>query len=411
MQRRDFRLLWGGQFVSDFGRQLTFFAFPTIAILGLHARAETVTALTGSEYAVIPLFAMIAGVLIDRWRRRHTMILANVVRSCALATVPLAAAFHALTMTHLIIAAVVVSFASLFFDTAYQPFLATLVGRESYEEGNARMTLSAQVAFALGNALGGPIIHLLGAPVALVGNLATYCVGTFALLNIRKPEVRAAASERSFRREFREGCSIVARDPVLRTLALTTSVYYLGGTMVDCALPLYVYRGLHQTPLAFGVMLAIAACGVLAGGFVSQATRRFGVYAVLVGAPLCIAGGDAFCAAGVLPIVAIVAGRMLVAAAAPAYEMTVQTIATARVSDAYLARMNAALRTMTNVMIPLGCFICGGLWTRNGSVAVILIGSSVILASAGALAMLLRPGTSKMCSLSTTTPSALRSAA
>ena len=86
LQRRDFRLLWGGQFVSDFGRQLTIFAFPTIAILGLHARAEVVTALTGSEYAVIPLFAMVAGVLIDRWRRRHTMILANAVRLTTLAS-------------------------------------------------------------------------------------------------------------------------------------------------------------------------------------------------------------------------------------------------------------------------------------------------------------------------------------
>ncbi len=74
LQQRNFRLLWGGQFVSDLGRQLTIFAFPTIAILGLHARAETVTALTGSEYAVTPLFAMLAGLLIDRWRRRHTII-------------------------------------------------------------------------------------------------------------------------------------------------------------------------------------------------------------------------------------------------------------------------------------------------------------------------------------------------
>ncbi len=404
LQRRDFRLLWGGQFVSDFGRQLTIFAFPTIAILGLHARAEVVTALTGSEYAVIPLFAMIAGVLIDRWRRRHTMILANLVRLTALASVPLAAAFHSLTMMHLILAAVTISLAGLFFDTAYQPFLASLVGRESYAEGNARMTLSWQVAVALGNALGGPVIHLLGAPLALVGNLATYCVGTFALLKIRKAEARSVKSDRSFRREFREGCAIVAGDPVLRSVALASSVLYLGGTIVDCALPLYVYRSLHQTPLAFGVMLAIAACGVIAGGFVSRATQRFGAYTVLIAAPLCIASGDALCAIGVLPLVAIVVGRTLVAAAMPAYDMTVQAIATARVDDPYLARMNAALRTMTNVSIPIGCFICGLLWTRNGAVTVILVGSVVIFLSAGALAMLLRPSSRK-------TRSALQSAA
>ncbi len=411
LQRRDFRLLWVGQFVSDFGRQLTIFAFPTIAILGLHARAEVVTALTGSEYAVIPLFAMVAGVLIDRWRRRHTMILANAVRLTTLASVPLAAMFHALTMLHLIVAAVIISLAGLFFDTAYQPFLASLVGRECYAEGNARMTLSWQVAVALGNALGGPVIHLLGAPLALVGNLVTYCLGTLALLKIRKPEPRGTASARSFRREFREGCAIVARDPVLRALALATSVLYLGGTIVDCALPLYVYRSLHQTPFAFGVMLAIAACGVIAGGFVSRATQRFGAYTVLIAAPLCVASGDALCSIGVLPIVAIVLGRTLVAAAAPAYDMTIQSIATARVDDPYLARMNAALRTMTNVTIPLGCFICGELWTNAGATAVILIGSLVIFSSAGALAMLLRPGTRKMCSLSTMMPSGLQSAA
>lgn len=411
LQRRDFRLLWGGQFVSDFGRQLTIFAFPTIAILGLHARAEMVSALTGSEYAVIPLFAMVAGVLIDRWRRRHTMILANLVRLTALASVPLAGAFHALTMVHLIAAAVVISFAGLFFDTAYQPFLASLVGRESYAEGNARMTLSWQVAVALGNALGGPVIHLLGAPLALVGNLLTYCVGTCALVKIRKPEVRVAPSERSFRREFREGCSIVTRDPVLRSLALTTSVFYLGGTIVDCALPLYVYRTLHQTPLAFGIMLALAAAGCIFGGFVSRVTRRFGAYALLVAAPLCVASGDALCALTILPLVAIVIGRTLVVAAAPAYDMTVQTIATERVDDAYLARMNAALRTMTNASIPLGCFVSGLLWTSTGGTAVILIGSTVILSSAGALALLLRAGTNTVCSLSMTTRSALRSAA
>ena len=386
LQRSDFRLLWGGQFVSDFGRQLTVFAFPTIAILGLHARAEVVTALTGSEYAVIPLFAMVAGVLIDRWRRRHTMILANLVRFTALASVPLAGYFHALTMVHLILAAVVISLAGLFFDTAYQPFLASLVGRESYAEGNARMTLSWQVAVALGNALGGPVIHVFGAPLALVGNLLTYCVGTFALVKIRKAETRATKCERSFRREFREGCAIVAGDPVLRTVALAASVLYLGGTIVDCALPLYVYRSLHETPLAFGVMLALAACGVIAGGFVSRATRRFGPYTVLGAAPLCIASGDAMCAIGLLPIVAIVVGRTLVAAAAPAFDMTVQAIATARVDDPYLARMNAALRTMTNVSIPIGCFICGVLWNRAGAVAVILTGSLVILSSAVLLA-------------------------
>ncbi|HET9030728.1 MAG TPA: MFS transporter [Candidatus Aquilonibacter sp.] len=411
LQRRDFRLLWGGQFVSDFGRQLTIFAFPTIAILGLHARPESVTAVTGSEYAVIPLFAMIAGVLVDRWCRRRTMILANLVRLAALASVPASAALGRLTMPQLLLCATVVSLAGLFFDTAYQPFLATLVGRESYAEGNARMTLSAQVAAALGNAFGGPLINVLGAPLALVANLGTYIAGTAALITIRKPAVRLAPGERSFRREFREGYTLVASDPLLRTLAVSTAILYLGGTLVDCVLPLYVYRSLHQTPLAFGLMLAVAACGVLAGGFVNRATRRFGAFALLIVSALCVALGDALCLIGIAPLVAIVVGRTVVAASAPAYEMTVQSLATARVDDRYLARMNATLRTLTNVAIPIGCFAAGTLATHVGFVTVMALGSTTIFVSAIVLAATARRGTRQMCSPSTTTISALPSAA
>ena len=360
---------------------------------------------------MIPFFAMVAGVLIDRWSRRHTMILANIVRFIALASVPAAAALGRLTIIHLLISATVVSLAGLFFDTAYQPFLASLVGREEYAEGNARMTLSAQVAAALGNAFGGPLIHLLGAPLALIGNLCTYGVGTLALLHIRQPEIQPVARERSFRREFREGCAVVTGDPLLRTLAIATSILYLGGTLVDCALPLYVYRSLHQTPLAFGIMLAIAACGVVAGGYVSRLTRRFGPFVLLLAAPACIAAGDAICSIAIVPLAAIVVGRMLVSAAAPAYEMTVQTIATSRVHDRLLARMNAALRTMTNITIPIGCFAAGALATRIGVVAVMIAGSVTIASSILVLALAARAGTRSMCSPSTTTISALPSAA
>lgn len=411
LQQRDFRLLWGGQFVSDFGRQLTIFAFPTIAILGLHARAESVTALTGSEFGVIPLFAMVAGVLIDRWRRRHTMIAANAVRLLALASVPAAALFHALTMAQLVAVATIVSLAGLFFDTAYQPFLTTLVGRQSYEAGNARMTLSAQLAVALGNAIAGPVIAVLGAPLALCGNVVTYALGTAALLRIRAAEQPLRGTSRSFRREFREGAALVTADPHLRSLALTTALFYLGGTLVDSMLPLYAYRTLHLTPLAFGAALAAASTGVVLAPRLLRATRVAGVGAIVSVAALATAAGDLLCVLAFAPLAGLVLGRAIVAMSAPAYEMTVQTAATARVADRFLARMNAALRTLTNVAIPVGCFASGLLGARFGFVPVMIAGCAILACSPLALYALRRKGRTHMCSCSMTTTSALPSAA
>lgn len=413
MQLRDFRMLLSGQFVSDYGRQLSIFALPTIAILSLHASALTVTAINGLEWAVIPLFAMVAGVLIDRWKRRRTMIAANVVRTLALATIPVAVFFHALTVPQLFATALVVSLASLFFDTAYQPFLAFLVGRQAYAEGNARMTMGYCIASALGNGSGGPIVQALGAPLAVLTNILTYVSGTVALLSIRKPEVRIEPShERSFRREFREGARIVWGDPLLRRLAFTSATFYFGGALVDAVLPLYVYRSLHQTPLFFGVILAVASCGLFGGALASRLAKRIGALPLLPFAIVVVAIGHAISTAAILPVAAILIGRTLIACAAPTYDVMVQTLATERAHDHQLGRMNAAMRTITNAPIPLGCTLGGFLSGLVGFHGAMLFGASACLLSLGVFFILqAQTGRNESCLPSTTAISAIQSAA
>lgn len=375
-------MLMGGQFVSDYGRQLSIFALPTIAIISLHASAITVTAISGLECAVIPLLAMVAGVLVDRWKRRRTMVAANAVRFTALASIPVAAWFHALTVPQLFLTAFIVSLASLLFDTAYQPFLAFLVGREAYAEGNARMTMSYCVASALGNGSGGPIVQALGAPLAVIANLTTYVTGTIALLHIRKPEMRAQPqADRSFRREFREGAAIVWRDSFLRNLAFTSGTLYFGGAIVDAVLPLYVYRSLHQTPLFLGIVFALASSGLFGGVIVRRLAKQHGALTMLPYIIAAVALGHAACTLAALPVVAILIGRTIVACAAPAYDVLVQTMATERAADHQLGRMNAALRTITNAPIPIGCTLGGVLSGIVGFQGAMLTGAAACLVS------------------------------
>ncbi len=413
LQRRDFRMLLGGQFVSDYGRQLSIFALPTIAILSLHASAITVTAINGVEWAVIPLLAMVAGVLIDRWKRRRTMVIANLVRLLALSSIPVAALLHVLTIPQLFCTAFIVSLASLFFDTAYQPFLAFLVGREAYAEGNARMTMSFCIASALGNGSGGPIVQMLGAPLAIVANLMTYLTGTMALLSIRQPEMRTEAdSERSFRREFREGAAIVWGDPFLRGLAFTSGTFYFGGALVDAVLPLYVYRSLHQTPLFFGVILALASAGIFGSAMATKLAQKRGALTLVPFAIAAVALGHAICTLAVLPILAILAGRTLIACAAPTYDVMVQTIATERTADTQLGRMNAAMRTITNAPIPVACTLGGVLSGVVGFHGAMLFGALACAGSLGVFfALRAQTGRNSTCLSSTTQTYAMRSAA
>ncbi len=91
-----FRCLWAGQTPSAVGSAVSVLAIPSIAIVALHASPIAVGTLEAVEFAAFPLLGLVAGVWIDRWPRRTTMLVADFVRGFALASIPLAALVHAL---------------------------------------------------------------------------------------------------------------------------------------------------------------------------------------------------------------------------------------------------------------------------------------------------------------------------
>src|SRR5579864_2966945 len=87
-RHRDFRLLWGGETISELGSQVSILAIPLVAVRTLHATAFEIGALTASSTAAFLLVGLPAGVWVDRLRRRRVMIVADVGRVLALASIP-----------------------------------------------------------------------------------------------------------------------------------------------------------------------------------------------------------------------------------------------------------------------------------------------------------------------------------
>ena len=187
--------------------------------------------------------------------------------------------------------------------------------------------------------------------------------------------------KRSFGRDFSESAAIVLRDPLLRKLAFTSATLYFGGALVDAVLPLYVYRVLHQTPLFFGVILAIASCGIFGSAVATHIARTRGLLTLVPFAIVAVAAGYGLCTVAAFPILAILVGRTIIACASPTYEVMVQTIATARTADYQLGRMNAATRTITFAPIPIGCALGGILSGVIGFQGAMLFGAVACLAA------------------------------
>ena len=117
-RHRDFDLLWAGQTVSRVGTEVSTLAIPLIAIQLLDATTFEVGVLTAVEFLPFLLVGLPAGAWVDRVRKRHVLLLADLGRLLALGSIPIASAIASVTLPHLFVVAFVTGVLTVFFDVA-----------------------------------------------------------------------------------------------------------------------------------------------------------------------------------------------------------------------------------------------------------------------------------------------------
>jgi len=283
----DFLKLWAGQSVSLFGSLLTQFALPLLAALMLGAGAGQMALLAAAEVAPGLLLGFVAGVWVDRLRRRPLLIAADIGRALALASIPVAAVLGALRIEQLYVVAVLVSVCTVFFDVAYPSFLPTLLRREELVEGNSKLAASESLAEVSGWSIAGVLVQVAGAPLAILVDAATFVVSAVSLLTIRTKEaalvVEHPTERRSMAREVAHGLQFVAADPVRRALASAGAVDTLFGNALGALITLYLVRDLRLEPVVIGVVYAVGGVSAFAGAFLAPwLARRLSVGRMLL---------------------------------------------------------------------------------------------------------------------------------
>ena len=110
----DFMKLWAGQSISELGSRITRDGVPYTAVIVLNAPASQMGLLTAVGAASVLLFGLLAGVWVDRFRRRPIMIVADLARAVILASIPIAAYTHRLSMAQLYVVIALAGFCTVF---------------------------------------------------------------------------------------------------------------------------------------------------------------------------------------------------------------------------------------------------------------------------------------------------------
>src|ERR1700759_3220053 len=174
----DFLKLWTGQSISELGSQVSQLAIPWVAAVELHASPIAFSVLATLEFLPFILFALPAGVWVDRLRRRQILIVGDAARAILMALIPILWATGVLQMWHLLVLQFVIGVFTVFFDVAYQSYLPALIEREHLVDGNSKIQLTASIASVSGPPLAAGLMAVIGAANAILADCVSFVVST-----------------------------------------------------------------------------------------------------------------------------------------------------------------------------------------------------------------------------------------
>ena len=253
--------------MSALGSGLTLIAAPLY--VAAHTRSPLiVSATTGVAWLPWLLFALPGGVLVDRVDRRRLMIAIDWVRAAAmgiLATALLAGQAGIALLDGVLF---VINAGEVVFRSASQAMTPAVVPRAGLERANGWLVggttlMQGMIAGPLGG-----FLFVLAACVPFFVNAGTYAASAVLISLVAGTyRTRSAADggPRRVRAELAEGFRWLARQRLLRTMAVLIGLLNLTLTAATAVLVLLARERLHLGAVGYGALFTCEAAGALLG--------------------------------------------------------------------------------------------------------------------------------------------------
>ncbi|MBF0533059.1 MAG: MFS transporter [Candidatus Omnitrophica bacterium] len=292
LEHRNFQRLWWAQLISQFGDRIT-----QLALVGLIAERQPGSAMEMAKlmaFTILPVFLIqpFAGVLVDRWDRRTTLFICDIVRGFLILSIPfIFIRWHNLIPVYLIVFTVF-SF-SRFYVPAKMSILPDIVDKESLLMANSLVSTTGMIAFVLGCALGGFLVDKFGAKMGFVIDAGTFYISAVILffmalpmkLRINKAQLIRSGRElvgqirQSVWTEAREGIIYLFRQKEIRFVIDMLFVLLAAAGSVYVVIIVFIQQSFHSITRDLGVLAVALGGGLFLGAVLyGKWGRRFGPY-------------------------------------------------------------------------------------------------------------------------------------
>ncbi|WP_326824066.1 MFS transporter [Streptosporangium sp. NBC_01756] len=382
-RQRNFALLFGADAISQAGTQISVLALPLVAVITLKASELDTGLLFAAQTAAFLLVGLPAGVWVDRMRRRRILVSADLVRGALLASVPIAWWLGVLTLPQLYVVALGMGLATVFFDIAYQSYLPSLIDKDRLMDGNAKLEIVRSTAGVAGPGLGGGLVQLISAPIAVLVDAVSFIGSALFLWRIDTTEnVPDRAARQGLLKEIGEGLRYVAGHRILRMIAASTAIANLTNGMLAAVEMIFLTRVVGLSPGVIGLLFTVGSLGALLGAIlVGRVSRLIGSARIIWLSPLLTAPfmflvplTAAGWRTGLYPVAMFVQtiGVVLYNVGQVSFRQSVTP-------ENMLGRMNATMRFVVWGVLPLGGLIGGVLGEVLGARTTLWISAALAL--------------------------------
>jgi Na+/melibiose symporter-like transporter len=402
VDHRDLRLVLSAGLISQSG--------DWILLVGL---LYHVYAITGSTVAsaltlvcsLVPqaLFSPVAGVFVDRWDRKATMIIADLLLAAGL--VPLLAV-HGAGQVWIVFAVVAwEGTVEIFFTPAQQALVPRLVPDDRLVAANVLTGQVSDISRLAGSGLGGVIAATGGLSAVTLADAASFVASAMLLAFVRAsgrperavPAGHATATEletaatrrvRAVAAELRDGLGLALRHPFLRALLAFGLVTSLGEGILLTLFAPFVRSVLHGSNADFGLVTAAQAVGGIVGGlFAVQLSQRVPAIKLFIYGAIAFGFIDLAIFLYPLGYAALwpaVVGMILVGLPSAVNMAALITLFQRSTRDSYRGRVFGALGACVSVATLAGAVAAGYLGRTVGIVPVLAVqGAGYVLAGVG----------------------------
>lgn len=287
---RDFLLLWSGLLVSNLGDWINYVAMYVV----VYQQTRSALALVGLRLVhIIPelLFASFAGVFIDRWSRKKTLLVWPLISAVFVALLVFA---HSVALIYIAEAALTI--AAMFFDPAVSAAMPNIVAQEHLVQANTLSRITSTFSTLVGGLTGGIMVSGVGAPVAFGLDAVSFLVIAVLVTMVHVREEPGPLSVASIERELLEGMRYLRERPLVTTVVTAGALFVFAPSSMFTVGIVFAQSVLHAGSTGYGVLLAGLGAGSFAGAvwmILVRQTREdlaFAVTGIALGAAIALMG-------------------------------------------------------------------------------------------------------------------------